>query len=126
MSYASFIPLLILLFIFPARATEQADTEEFLITPMSEAIQVQTQCGQYFGYNTYPGVAERCISFSYESGTSVFIRTVAISTLKPQIDSSAEQPSVRFAASDEVIVKISQEDYDAEKECMPELEKEEQ
>jgi len=128
MSYTSFISILIFLFVFilPAHATEQTDAEVYSVTPMSEEVQVQTKCGQYFGYNTYPGVAERCISFSYESGEAVFIRTVAISTLKPEIDSSVEQPTVRFASADEVIIRISQEDYDAEKECMPDLEKKEQ
>ena len=51
--------------------------------------------------------------------------TVAVSTLKPEIDNSMEKPTVRFASSDEIIIKISQEDYDAEKECMPALEKKE-
>ena len=128
MSYKSLFSILILLlvFIFPAHATEQSDTEVYSITPMSEELQVQTKCGKYFGYNTYPGVAERCVSFNYESGTTVYIRTVAISTLKPEIDSSVEQPTVRFASTDEVIIRISQEDYDAEKECLPDLEKKEQ
>lgn len=123
MSYTSFIILLMLLFVVPVQAAEQTDAEEFLVTPMSEAITVQNKCGKYFGYNTYPGVAEKCVSFNYESGTAVYIRTVAISTLKPQIDNSLEEPMVRFNAQDKVILRIPQELYDAEKECMPELEK---
>ena len=65
MSYTSLILVLMFVFILPAQAAEQDHDEEFVITPMSEAIQDQTQCGQYFGSNTYPGVAEWCISFSY-------------------------------------------------------------
>ena len=72
----------------------------------SEAITVQTKCGKYFGYNTYPGVAERCISFSYESGTAVFIRTVAISTLKLTIDNSLEDPMVKFKSQNEILLRI--------------------
>jgi hypothetical protein len=126
MSYTSFIFLLMLLFIFPVHAAEQTDAEEFLVTPMSEAITVQTKCGKYFGYNTYPGVAERCVSFNYESGTAVYIRTVAISTLKPTIDNSLEEPMVTFKSPEEVLLRIPQELYNAEKECMPDLENKEE
>ncbi len=125
MSYTSSILLLMLVFIIPVHATEQTEAEEFLVTPMSEAITVQTKCGKYFGYNTYPGVAEKCISFNYESGTAVYIRTVAISTLKLTIDNSLEDPMVKFKSQDEILLRIPQELYDAEKECMPELEKKE-
>lgn len=122
MSYTSL--LFILLFFLPPAATvdpAQAPEQEgeFTIETLSESMQVQTKCTKYFGYNTYPGVSDKCVSFNYVSGNNIYFRTVAISTLKAVIDNGKTEPTVEFTGPNQILIRISQQDYDKEKDCLP-------
>jgi hypothetical protein len=109
--------------VLPAVTAEQEEDKfaetQFVVKPLYESVQVQTQCGEFFGYNEYSNV-ERCISFNYESDDNIFIRTVAISTLKTEIDNGKNEPTVQFSSPSVIIIRISKADYDKEKDCLPE------
>jgi hypothetical protein len=95
---------------------------EFIVLPLTESVQVQTKCGEYLGYTMYTGVTEKCVSFNYEAGDNIFIKTAAISTIKVEIDDGKEEPTVQVVSPSEVVFRMSQADYDKEKDCLPEPE----
>jgi hypothetical protein len=124
MSYTSlFLVLSFFLSFSPVVAVAQEETappkDEYLLKPLSESVQVQTKCGQFFGYNLYTGVTEKCISFNYQTDTNLFIRTVSISTIMTEIDNDKEEPTVLFTSPSQILIRISQAEYDKEKECLP-------
>jgi hypothetical protein len=127
MSYASLVLVLLLLVnvspvAFVQQEQEKETTPEFVVLPLSESVQVQTKCGEYLGYNMYPGVTEKCVSFNYGEGDSIFIKTAAISTMKVEIDDGKEEPTVQVVSPSEVVFRMSKTDYDKEKDCLPEPE----
>ena len=127
MSYASLVlALLLLVNVSPAAIVEQEArvASEFIVLPLTEFVQVQTKCGEYLGYVTYTGVTEKCVSFNYEADDNIFIKTAAISTIKVKIDNDKEEPTVQVVSPSEIVFRMSQTDYDKEKECLPEPEPE--
>ena len=125
MSYASLVlALLLLANLSPGNPASQATdaSTEFVLVPLYDSVQVEAKCGQYLGYTMYTGVAEKCVSFNYEADDNIFIKTAAISTVKTEINNGKTEPTVQIISPSEIIIRISQEDYDKEKECLPEPE----
>ena len=91
----------------------------FEIFELSDSVQVTTKCGQYFGYDTIPVLNEKRVSFNYGVDDRWFIKSVVFSNLHTKIDNSKEKPTVVLPTPSEIIITISQGDYEKEKECLP-------
>jgi hypothetical protein len=59
------------------------------------------------------------ITFNYEKGDNVYYRSVALSTIITEIDGSRQKPMVEFSSSGDIIIRISQSDFDEASECLP-------
>ena len=93
--------------------------EEFVITELSESAGCEKKCGPYFGCDNIPGTTMKRITFNYETDDNVYFRSVALSTINTEIDGGKPKPTVEFTDSGDIIIKISQNDFDKASECLP-------
>jgi hypothetical protein len=93
--------------------------KELPLARLHRDLDIETRCGVYFGYEKISGTDLKRISFNYESEGDLLFCMVAYSTMVTEIDNSRKTPVVEYTASGEVLVKISEEDYKKETDCLP-------
>jgi hypothetical protein len=95
--------------------------DQYVIKWLGTNARVEAMCGDFFGYDSIPGIDDKRISFKYATadGEKMFLRAVAYSNIRTEIDDSKEEPTVEFTAQHEIIVRISKSHFDQESECLP-------
>jgi hypothetical protein len=116
-----YLALALLLFPIDAGAAGVGvDTpKELPLARLHRDLDIETRCGVYFGYEKISGTDLKRISFNYESEGDLLFSMVAYSTLVTEIDNSRKTPVVEYTATGDVVVKISEEDYKKEADCLP-------
>ncbi len=92
---------------------------EYSVKWLGANARVEAMCGDFFGYDSIPGISDKRISFKYASGDKLFVRAVAYSNMRTEIDASKTEPTVEFVAQGDIVVRITQSHYEKEKDCLP-------
>ena len=93
--------------------------KELPLARLHRDLDIETRCGVYFGYEKISGTNLKRISFNYESEGDLLFCMVAYSTIVTEIDNSRKTPVVEYTTTGDVLVKISEEDYKKEMDCLP-------
>jgi hypothetical protein len=122
MGYKSLLSALLVLLFLPGTGTAGlgADTVKVLsLSPLSPDIEVENKCGTYFGYEAISGTTLKRILFNYEDGDQLLFTAVAYSTLDTRIVDGNAKPTVEYTTTGDIIIRISDKEYQKEKDCLP-------
>ena len=114
--------IIIFYFLIPGTGTAGlgADTgKQLSLIRLSPDLEVENRCGVYFGYEAISGTTLKRVMFNYEDDGNLLFSTVAYSMLVTEIDDSKTEPTVEYTASGDIVVRISDKDYQKEKDCLP-------